>query len=87
MVKSSQDKETKSPAFGSVDDAINHEILYRNRIGKHHTVSGKLSGVYCASLPTSTLYDIHAALGHHGVTKMHHSKRKIFPITLKKFSE
>jgi len=87
MVKKTQDKETKSPAFGSVDDAKNYEILYRNRIGKHRTVSGKLSGVYCASLPSSTLYHIHAALGHHGATKMHHSKRKIFPITLKKFSE
>jgi len=76
MVKSSQDKETKIPAFDSGDDAINHEVMYCNRIGKHHTVSGMLSAVYCASLPSFTLYDIHAALGHHGAIKMHHSREK-----------
>jgi len=49
----------------------NYEISYR--AGKHNTAPGSsLFRVYCASLSSSTLYDIQAALRDPAVTRMYH---------------
>ena len=48
----------------------NCEISYK--AGKCNTVPDTLSRVYCSSLSSSTLHDIHAALCHSGVAQMYH---------------
>ena len=58
-----------------------YEIVYR--AGKLNVAPDTLSRVYCASVSESTLYDIHSALCHPGITRtFHFVKSKNLPYSL-----
>ena len=58
-----------------------YDIIYR--AGKYNSAPDILSRAYSANTSTTSLYDIHAALCHPGVTRLHHYiKTKNLPFTL-----
>ena len=58
-----------------------YDIIYR--AGKYNSAPDTLSRAYSANTSTTSLYDIHAALCHPGVTRLHHYiKTKNLPFTL-----
>ena len=58
-----------------------YDIVYR--AGKHNSVPDALSRAYCANLATTSLYEIHSAFCHPGVTRLnHYVKTKNLPFSL-----
>ena len=63
-----------------------YDIVYR--AGKYNSAPDTLSRACSAKTSTTSLYDIHAALCHPGVTRLHHYiKTKNLPFTINKIRD